>query len=101
MIGLYSLYMFFKSRSVKIINLFVFLANIENNVWNTMTFECNFDILLILLFVEIIFISDNSNCCYLEDQMQNYILNIKTFEVLQNINMIWWEKKSGWMQIGL
>ena len=53
-----------------------------------MTFECNFDILLILLFVEIIFIIDNSNCCYLEDQMQNYILNIKTFEVLQNINMI-------------
>lgn len=51
-----------------------------------MTFEYNFDILLILLFVKKMYIIDNLNCYYSKEQIQNYILNINAFEVLQNIN---------------
>ena len=31
-------------------------------------------------------IMDNLNCYYSEEQIQNYILNINAFEVLQNIS---------------
>ena len=32
------------------------------------------------------YIIDNSNCYYSEEEIQNYILNMDAFEVLQNID---------------
>ena len=63
-----------------------------------MTFEYNFDILLILLFVKKMYIIDNLNCYYSKEQIQNYILNINAFEVLQNINSAFYDmiEKEKW-----
>ena len=47
------------------------------------------------------YIIENSNCCYSEEQIKNYILDMSAFEVLQNIDSAFDEKKSGPMQIDL
>ena len=39
------------------------------------------------------YIIENSNCCYSEEQIKNYILDMNAFEVLQNIDSAFDKKK--------
>ena len=39
------------------------------------------------------YIIENSNCCYSEEQIKNYILDMNAFEVLQNIDCAFDKKK--------
>ena len=49
------------------------------------------------------YVTDNSNCYYSEEEIQNYILNMNAFDVLQNTDGAFddmMNNESGQMQTG-